>query len=137
MNLQIQSDMAYGDEEALGDFLLVHRLVHLACDAVITAATNASMPNSVLDNDRARQQWTELMRFGVDPRGYAEVPSSEALQDWLYWHDNLHKAEYAFLNLGLAPDLTDVRFNDPRQFYDWMFLHSSVHDTLSKATGVS
>lgn len=130
MNIQVQSQMNFGDENSLQDFFFVHRLVHIQVDGVIATNGGGSMPNSTIDSERALETWGGLMvEREIDDGGRA------ALLDWLQLHANLHQAEYSALQLGVAPELGVVDFAQQNQFYDWMYAHSAVHDTLDQATG--
>lgn len=137
MNIQAQSQIGFGEEEPLRDFFFVHRLVHLQVDGVIVNAGGGSMPNATIDSERALEGWIAQMRRGRDPNMIAEPGAAYALSDWLQLHDNLHQAEYAALRLGLAPALSEVDFTQQNQFYDWMYAHSAIHDTLDQATGTA
>ena len=133
MNLDLQSQMAYGDREGLADFLLVHRLVHQQVDAVIAQAQRGIMPSATINSSAAEQVWGALM----DPDAEISVQDAQVMQDWLQVHANLHQAEYTALNLGYAPDLSQVDFGDEAQFYVWMYAHAAIHDTLDQATGTT
>jgi len=132
VNIQVQSQMFYGDEASLKDFFFVHRLVHLRVDQVINTAGGGSMPNATLDNDNALSTWVKQMR--KEPLAEEE---DRSLFDWLQLHANLHQFEYQALGLGTAPDFGVVDFSSQQQFDDWMFEHSAIHDTLNAATGQS
>ena len=133
MNIQLQSQMRYGDEAGLQDFAFVHRLVHHAVDDVIAARGRGSMPNATLDGSSALAAWSAAMR------GERELTEQErhALRDWLQWHAALHQDEYSAFGLGFAPDLGVVDFGSEEQFNDWMYAHDQVHDTLNRAAGLS
>lgn len=133
MNLQLQSQTPFGDTTGLKDFFFVHRLVHINADAAIAAMGLGNPPNAALDAQNALDAWAALM---VDPQA-ANQRMRYALQDWLNLHNVLHQAEYAALNFGPAPDLSQVDFSKPEQYYDWMFAHSTVHDTLNAAVGIT
>lgn len=133
MNIQLQSQMAYGDTTGLRDFFFVHHLVHQAVDAHIAAAGKGAMANAVLDSDSALDGWAAVMRKDES------VPSGKAsaLTDWLHLHAALHQGEYSAFGLGIAPDLGVVDFSSERQFYDWMLAHREVHDTLNAAARIT
>lgn len=137
MNIQPQSQISYGDEEGLRDFFFVHRLVHLQVDTAIVQAGGGSVPNSTIDSERGLDGWIAQMRKGADPSHEVSDAESYALTDWLQLHDNLHQAEYVALQLGQAPNLSTVDFSKANEFYDWMYAHSAVHDTLNQVTGNS
>lgn len=131
MNIQAQSLMDFGDKAALLDFMLVHRLVHLQIDDYLVQQGKGSMPNPALDSGDVAEIWYRLM---VSPNSLV-AENLRPLTDWLELHGNLHQAEYAALNLGQAPELVNVDFRNKEQFYDWMYVHAAVHDTLNQATG--
>ena len=137
MNIQAQSQIEFGDEDGMHDFFFVHRLVHIQVDGAITRAGLGVPPNATIDSERALQGWLQQMRKGRNPDADVEPGAAYALTDWLQLHDNLHQSEYAALNLGEAPDLSVVDFSQENQFYDWMYAHSAIHDTLNQATGNS
>lgn len=132
MNIDIQSTMRFGDEVGLKDFFFVHRLVHQGVDAVIATRGNGVMPNAAIDSTLALAAWLAFMRQD-------DVNDEEryALNDWLQLHDQLHQDEYAAFGLGQAPTLGSVDFSNDQQFYDWMFVHGAVHDTLNLAAGIT
>lgn len=132
MNIQLQSQMLYGDEAGMKDFMFVHRLVHSAVDAYIASKTSGQMPNAALDSGAALDGWLSAMRQDEETK-----VNQDALQDWLKWHAALHQDEYSSLGLGYAPELGVVDFSKEQQFYDWMLAHSEVHDTLNQAAGVT
>jgi hypothetical protein len=132
VNIQIESQMFYGDEQALRSFFFVHYLVHKQVDSVIASRSLGSNANATIDSSRALDGLVQAM---LKPPQRDEG-AARALSDWLQLHADLHQAEYAALQLGLAPDLGVVRFEDESAFYDWMFAHAAVHDTLGAATGI-
>ena len=132
MNINLVSGMPFGDEQALLDFAFVHRLVHRAVGSALQAAGKGATPNATIDSDAAMRVWGALMR-GDD----VTPAQARPLVDWLQLHANLHQAEYDVLALGPVPDLSVVDFRDERQFYDWMFAHNIIHDTVGAASGVT
>ena len=124
--------MRYGDRTSLLDFSLVHRLAHAQIDGVIASRGLGSMPDPTLDSGRVMEVWAQLMA----PEAALSTEAQRPLTDWLQLHANLHEAEYLALKLGDAPELSIVDFSNEKQFYDWMFAHAEVHDTLNQATGL-
>lgn len=133
VNIQLQSQMFYGDADALRDFFFVHRLVHIGIDAAVSRAGLGSLPNATLDSERALAAWVSVMRKDQQ----ADEGGQYALLDWLQLHANLHQAEYSALGLGVGPDLGVVDFSQESEFYDWMYSHAAAHDTLGDATGTN
>lgn len=134
MNIQAQSSMAFGDFEALQDFVFVHRLAHQAIDKAAALAGFGAMPSPTLDDQRVMRVWQALMS-PLAPNIREE--DERVLRDWLELHGNLHRAEYAAYKLGEVPELIVVDFRDRNQFYDWMAVHAGVHLALNIAAGVS
>lgn len=128
-NIQVVSQMQFGDTNALHDFALAHRFAHAQIDAKIAALGGGAMPDVALDSDAAIAVWAAAMQ--------GESVDADPLNDWLQLHGALHQAEYSALGLGYAPDLTTVDFRSQGQFYNWMFSHSIVHDTLDTRLGIS
>jgi hypothetical protein len=133
VNIQLQSQTPYGNEDGLRDFFFVHKLVHIAVDAAATLKGLGNAANATLDSTAALDGWLAAMRKDDGaPRG-----GDYALRDWLQLHAALHQAEYAMWGLGQAPELGVVDFGSESQFYDWMLAHSDVHDTLNQAAGIT
>lgn len=130
MNIDLQSQMQFGDEQALRDLFLVHRLTHDAYAKAIVAKGGPSTPTGGLSNDAALAEWGALMK-GDD------VGSAAILRDWLELHQNLHQAEYSALGFGQLPDLANIDFSQASQFYDWMAGHADIHAVVGRATGVT
>lgn len=120
MDIDLQSQMNFGDEESLRDLFLVHRFVHDQYSAQIVAQGGLPTPTAGLSSEIALADWVVTMK-GDSP---GLMP---ALGDWLQLHQNLHQAEFQAVNTGFLPDLVDVDFSDQQQFYDWMELHRALH----------
>lgn len=130
MNISLQSQMLFGDEQSLRDLFLVHRMAHDAYAKAIIGKGGPPMPTGGLSNEFALREWGSLMR-GED------AGSAAILRDWLELHQNLHQAEYAAVGFGLLPDLVNVDFSQEGQFYDWMFGHTEIHNIIGQAVGVT
>jgi hypothetical protein len=131
MNIDFVSQMTFGDERALHDFLLVHRFVHAAVGAALQQRGASGLASATIDSDAAATDWVALMHGEAPPSG------AHALADWLQLHANLHQAEYDALRAGQAPDLGSVDFSNPGQFYEWMAAHQAVHDQVGALAGVT
>ena len=130
MNIDVQSQMQYGDEGALRDLFLVHSLVHDEYAKAIATKRGTPTPTGGMRSNYALDEWAAVMR--------KEIPAGAAiLADWLQLHNNLHQAEYEALGFGLSPDLSEPDFTDESQFYDWMFAHNQIHLLVGKALGVT
>ena len=133
MNIEVQSQILFGDVQGLKDWFLVHRLAHHGVDEAIAQAGRGSMPSATIDSDSAMHAWAALMTPGAT----VDALSRRALLNWMTLHDSLHQAEYGALGLGTAPDMGLADLGDEQQFYDWMQVHSQVHDIENTAAGVT
>jgi tellurite resistance protein len=135
VNIDVVSTLSFGDRQGLQDFFFVHRLVHLQIDEVLAQRGSGSQPNATLDSQAALDAWLAAMAAGAD--GEIDQNEQRALTDWLQLHANLHESEYLALKFGDAPDLSQADFRSPEQFYEWMYAHAALHDTLSAAIGLN
>jgi hypothetical protein len=132
VNINLQSQTSFGDEMGLRGFFMDHRLAHAQIDNVIAQASLGNMPSAALGSDSALDAWVTLMREKDAPD-----TGRRAFSDWLQLHANLHEAEYLALGLGDAPDLGTLDGASEEQYYDWMYAHGAVHDTLDAATHIT
>lgn len=132
MNIDLVSQMRFGDVAALRDFLLVHRLVHGELNSAIAQAGLGSTPSVFLDSDNVARAWAARMQG-------AELTQDEgaALVDWLQRHASLHQAEFDAVRFGIAPDLAVVDFAAPTQFATWMTEHQEIHAAIGAVLGVT
>ena len=131
MNIDLASTFDFGNTDALRTFMAVHRSVHDATSAALSAKYAGSFSTFGLSAGVAEGQWIEIMRTR---RG----PMPEALNDWLRYHAQIHNATYARLaGTGtVAPDLSVVDFSKETEFYDWMYVHQQMHDYEQDALGI-
>jgi hypothetical protein len=132
MNIDLDSQMRYGDTEGLRNFLLHHQQIHSQIQTAIFARTGALLP-SLLPSSAAEDAWIAVMRSTVSGQ---PAPSPHALIDWLQFHSDLHNQEYSALGQGQAPDLSVADFSKPDQFEDWMYAHQQLHDQLATFLGI-
>lgn len=131
VNIDVVSSMQFGDVVALRDFAFVHRLAHSDAAQAVAHRGGGSLPTATIDAAAAMDAWGALM---VD--GDATLSQRRAMADWLQLHANLHVAEWLALGLGQAPDLSQVDFSKPNQFYAWMADHAFVHDQTNQTLGI-
>jgi hypothetical protein len=132
MNIDLDSQLPFGDGPGLRAFMLTHRFVHSQIAVYVLAQYGIQLSDFGLLNEIAVHQWEELMRQGRT----SSVP--QALQDWLNLHNTLHNQEFeAFSgeNLVGLPDLSSVNFSSQEQFYDWMTTHQELHDYEQSVLG--
>lgn len=135
MNIDFDSQMIFGDKEGLSSFLLTHRFAHNEIQAFLKVKKGVDFSTFGLTDGAAEDEWAALMKAGIDGKKVGKPP--EALRDWLQRHAELHIAEYnAILGTGTqAPDLSQVDFSVPSEFYDWMYAHQSMHDYEQQVLG--
>ena len=131
--LDFLANMNFGDDAALRDFALAHRLAHNDFASAISSLYGASTPNFDVADESAHAVWAMDM---VKPD---EVPAQgrEALKSWLLFHAQLHEAEYNAIGLGPAFDFSTVDFSKADQFYNWMQQHQQAHDITAGALGIT
>ena len=110
MDISIFTDSPFGDDAAFKDFLLANSLNH--------------SQNATALEQRGKS-------ISVSP--IADMGDNE--RDWLSVHAGIHAQEFARLGLTGLPDLEGVDLQDERQYYDWMLMHSLVHQAVSQALG--
>lgn len=128
MPIGIESQMAFGDGDALLVFALAHRLTHDAYAKVIDQKTSPT-PNFDVGDGQAHQDWIKCMKDGAQ--------ATPSLLTWLQWHQNLHQAEYAAIGMSNQPDILQVDFSQEDQFATWMQTHAQIHLDESAALGVA
>lgn len=105
MDLQVFSQFSYEDDGAFEDFLLLNGLSHGTYNGVLEAFGIVPLTYPILD-------------IGDDDVGK---------KDWLQNHYLMHKFLVTTLNLPDIPDLSDVDFHVPDEFYNWLQLHAQQH----------
>lgn len=128
MQVDLASQIQFGDASGIRDFMLVHRMAHAAISLGFEQRNVPPMSLVALESAAATEAWIATMQGNDQP---------EALSDWLRLHYDLHQAEFNALGFGQAPDISTVDFRSPLQFYDWMFAHATMHDQVATALGVS
>ena len=133
MNLDAASVFSFGDTLALKSFLLLHRFVHTAEATALTAKFVVPCSTFGLGGSLAEEAWGELMSAGE------RRPTPPPLKDWLQLHAQLHVQAYTLLGSApsTAPDLSEVDFSSPEEFYDWMQAHQDMHDYEMAALGLT
>jgi len=123
VNIDLVSQMVFGDREGLRDFFLVHRFVHDQTAEALTKTLGRSTSTFGLSSGPAEDAWATLMQEG-------EGAVSAALTDWLKFHADIHSTTYTLLGQPgtVAPDLSVADFTKAESFSDWMFVHQSMHD---------
>lgn len=108
MNIDLQSEVVFGDVNAMMIFFGDHAFSHQ------TIAQNIPTSN--------------ILVFPL-----VEV---ENFVDWLNYHGNEHDSIATALNLSVPADIRDVDFSDQTQFYDWMYNHRMLHDLINTTLGI-
>jgi hypothetical protein len=135
MNIDLDSQIQYGDTEGLRQFFLTHRFVHAQTALAISQQFSIALPSIGLASGAAEDAWSELMTARIN--GESRQPT-QPLLDWLNLHAQLHQHEYSAVSPSLiAPDLSTVNFNNEEQFNEWMQAHQQMHDAVSQSLGIN
>ena len=132
MNLDLHSQLAFGDSTGLQAFFLLHRFVHEQEARALSDTYGGAFSTFGLSSQVAEGEWASLMR--AEPR----QPIPAALSDWLRFHAAIHNITFQTIQSGgVAPDLSVTDFSQPTQFYDWMFVHTQMHDYEQQTLGLT
>jgi hypothetical protein len=111
MNFILFSDMKYGDEDSMRDFLFHNSLSHKAVAEKFIAGGMTALT------------------YPLDDIG--------DLQDWLTTHAMVHQRELS--NLGATEVfhiLDDTDWSDEHTFRNWHFMHALLHQQVDQALGI-
>lgn len=109
MNLAPYVDCEFGDQEAFRQFTFVHFIAHDTISTYIEDQ-NLSIENYPLEN-------------------------LEQQKDWLFTHNEVHRAVAQRLGLTAPQDLEKFDLNNKEQFYDWSSIHGQEHTRILLAMG--
>lgn len=110
MNIDLQSQLTFGDKQSMLIFLGDHAFAH---DTIADTIADADYPT---------------VKFPL-----VEIGN---IADWIQYHAAEHDSINTALNIGSPPDLRDVNFDDEQQFYDWMLNHRLLHDVINSTLGI-
>jgi hypothetical protein len=116
VNIDIFSNMEFGDPEGWKVFNLNHNYIHQTYSDLIVVKYNIQIASYDLSQ--------------------ANLGDRMQMQGWLQTHDQVHQAISQALNLGVSPDLETVDLTQKEQFYDWMYYHQLIHDQIDLILGV-
>jgi len=111
MNIDLQSNMRYGDEAAFLSFMGDHAFAHTQYQSAMFAQNGVQIP--VFD----------MAELG-NPR------------EWALAHYEIHRAINSVLKLPEPSDLLDFEIDKAPSFEDWMLNHQDLHDTTDKILGL-
>jgi len=111
MNIDLQSNMRYGDEPAFLSFMGDHALAHTQYQSAMFTQKTVQIP-------------------GFD---MAELGRPK---EWALAHYEIHRAINSVLNLPEPADLLDFEIDKEASFQDWMLNHQDLHDTTDKILGL-
>lgn len=109
MNLSPFIDVRFGDKEAFDQFIFMHLITHNNI-AEYLADQNLKIDNYPMDN--------------LDQQ-----------KDWLFVHNEVHKAIASRLSLGAPQDLEQFHLDDRNEFDDFLSIHGAEHDRVFLAIG--
>jgi hypothetical protein len=134
MIIDLSATTSFGDDSGMKNFFLVHRFIHDQTAAALSAKFHVASSSFGIYDSLADEAWLALMK-----NGKAGTRPPPALAGWLKIHADIHVANYTLLGQTptTAPDLSLVDFGDQEQFYDWMFVHSQMHDFEQSSLGLT
>lgn len=137
MNIDLAANTGFNDRQGLQNFFLVHRFVHDQTASALTARFGIPVTTFGVSGQAALDAWLEAMQKGARGEKTGKVPA--ALQDWLNLHADMHNQSYTLLGQSptVAPDLSEVDFSSPEEFYDWMQSHQAMHDFEYQELGLT
>lgn len=108
MNLDIASDIEFGDEDGFLEFLAMNEINH-------------------------QQQQEAMLKAGFDADYAPLFTSPNVDENWLGTHYLIHLDQFEKLGLGASnlPDISQCNFKDPDQFAEWMANHAYIHDVVN------
>jgi hypothetical protein len=133
MNMDLASTINFGDIPGLRNFWIVHSFVHLAEATAFTQKYHVPFSSALIDSASAEDAWTKLAQSQKPGQ-----PCPPVLRDWLQNHAQNHINAYTLLGQSPtdAPDLSQVDFSSPDQFYDWLYTHQQMHDFEQTSLGI-
>lgn len=111
MNLDLQSNMRFGDAEAFMIFLGDHALAHQQYQAAMFTQKGVQIPGF------------DMAELG-DPK------------EWALAHYEIHRAINSVLLLPEPTDLLDLDLEHEPRFYDWTINHQYMHDATDSLLGL-
>jgi hypothetical protein len=111
VNLDLQSNMRFGDAEAFMIFLGDHALAHQQYQAAIFTQKGVQIPGF------------DMAELG-DPK------------EWALAHYEIHRAINSVLLLPEPTDLLDLSLDNEKMWYDWTTNHSFLHDAIDSLLGL-
>ncbi len=111
MNLELQSTMRHGDQEAFLQFLGDHAIAHVQYQQAMFTQTGVQIP-------------------GFD---MAELGKPE---EWALAHYEIHRAINSVLRLAEPSDLLQFDIERASSFYDWTANHQNLHDITDAVLGL-
>lgn len=111
LNIDLQSNVRFGDKEAFNVFLGDHAMAHLQYQSAMFTQT------------------------GVQVQGFdmAELGNPK---EWALAHYSIHAAINNRLNLGDPADLLSFDIEHEGPFQDWLLNHSYLHDATDAILGL-
>jgi hypothetical protein len=111
VNIDLQSEIRFGDRDGLLYFLNDHALAHQQYQAAVFALNGTSVP-------------------GFD---MAEMGDPE---DWKVFHYEIHRAINSTIGAPDPVDLLNFDLGNPESFNNFMLNHQYLHDATDKALGL-
>ncbi len=120
--LDISSQMTFGDVQGLRQWFLEHAIAHQNYARNLALKYKADSPLFDLADQGCMADWGVAMAQGKDGQ------ITQRITNWLLAHNAIHTTELTVTGAAQPIDLTQVDFRDQDQFYDWMANHILLHD---------
>jgi len=133
MNIDVYSQIVFGDTQALKVFFLAHRFAHDQESKALSDRYGGAFSTFGMSSPVAEETWAQMMQE-EPPR-----PTPPPLADWLLFHAAIHNTTFQTIqSIGVvAPDISVADFSSPTQFYDWLLVHQLMHDYERQALGLT
>lgn len=133
MNIYLQSDMQFLDDEALRVFFGDHGMAHATYARLISEIPKPLNNYFDVSDQGALDAWVEM---NGKLRQKEDSKQSESIQNWLNVHSSLHDAESQALGVPLTSGLNTVDFTKRDQFESWLYIHQQQHVAQDLALGL-
>lgn len=111
MNIDLQSNMEFGDADSFLVFLGDHAVAHTQYQSAVFTQRGVQIPGF------------DMAELG-DP------------QEWALAHYEIHRAINSVLSLPEPSDLVTFDLTKETSFYDWVINHQYLHDATDSLLGL-
>lgn len=133
MNIYLQSDMSFGDNQALRVFFGDHGQAHATYARLLSEMGLPTSGYFDVSDQGTVDAWTAM---NDALRTEEKVKQPNSITNWLIMHATLHDAESQALGITLTSGLDDADFTNKEQFFDWFYIHQQQHLAQDMALGL-